>query len=320
MVNFSLYWGELASIATVMCWTIGSQCFEAAGKRIGSMVVNLIRLLIALILFCLTLFITNGNIFPTNFPLEAWLWLSLSGIIGFSLGDMFLFKAFVEIGPRISMLILSLSAPFTAIIGWLYLEEQYLYYQWIGMLVTLIGVAWVILERDNKSLNKNDYGSGAIKVKIRKSRKITSKGIILGFGGMFGQAIGYIFSKIGMASSDQMLEPFASTQIRVIAGIFGFVVIFTFKGYWKRVIPALKHKSAMGFVFGGAFLGPFLGVSLSLMALHYTTAGVASTIMALTPVFIIPFSVYIHNEHVSLRGILGALLAFAGVALLIARF
>lgn len=311
MFEISHYWGEIAAIATVLCYTICTQCFEAAGKRIGTLSSNLIRLWMALLLFCATMYLTKGTFFPVQFSMVAWLWLGASGIIGFSIGDLFLFKAFVEIGPRITMLIFSLSAPFTAIIGWLFLNEHYTLYQWLGMAVTLIGVAMVILEKEEKNEK--------VSVK-RKTRKITPSGILFGFGGMMGQAIGYIFSKIGMNSGNQMLDPFASTQIRVIAGIIGFIIIFTLMGYWHRIIPAIKHKGAMGFLFAGAFLGPFLGVALSLLALHYTTTGVATTIMALTPVLIIPFSVYLHKEHVSYRGFLGALVAFTGTALLIIRF
>lgn len=304
-----LYIGELAAFGTALCWTFGSQFFEAAGKRVGPLSVNLIRLLLALLLFCILSLLTKGTLYPVNFPVHAWIWLGLSGIVGFALGDLFLFKAFVEIGPRISMLIMTLTAPLSAIMGLTFLNEKYLLPQWIGMIVTLLGVSWVILERSNNNQNTK-----------RKTRIITKSGIIYAFLGTFGQATGYILSKYGMMINNEYLDPFAATQIRVIAGTVGFMIIITINRSWSNVMIALKNKSAMGFMFGGAFLGPFLGVSLSLLALHYITAGVASTITALVPILIIPSVMFVGKEHVSIRAFAGAIIAVAGVFLLFLKF
>ena len=304
-----LYIGELAAFGTALCWTFGSQFFEAAGKRVGTISVNLIRLLLALLLFCILSLFTHGTLFPVDFPAHAWIWLGLSGIVGFALGDLFLFKAFVEIGPRISMLIMTLTAPLSAIMGLTFLNEKYLLPQWIGMIVTLLGVSWVILERSNNNQNTK-----------RKTRIITKSGIIYAFLGTLGQATGYILSKYGMMINDEFLDPFAATQIRVIAGTIGFMIIITVNRSWSNVIVAFKNKSAMGFMFGGAFLGPFLGVSLSLLALHYITAGVASTITALVPILIIPSVMFVGKEHVSIRAFAGAIIAVAGVFLLFLKF
>jgi drug/metabolite transporter (DMT)-like permease len=303
--------GEIIAFATVLCWTVGSQFFEAAGKRVGSLTINLVRLVLAAVFLCLTLFITKGQLIPTDFPLHNWAWLAVSGVIGFALGDLFLFKAFVEIGPRISMLVMSLSAPVTALIGWGFLGEIYRPTQWLGIVVTLIGVALVILERN---------GAGSTELATPRKRilkKITPHGVLMAFLGMLGQAIGYIFSKVGMQSGGHMLDPVAATYIRVIAGTLGVIVIFFALGWWSRMWLSRHDLRALALTSVGAFLGPYLGVVLSLAALHYTSAGVASTIMALTPVTLIPFAVFIHKEHVSLRALVGTLVAFSGIVLLI---
>ncbi len=302
------YIGELAAFGTALCWTIGSQFFEAAGKRVGSLSVNLIRLIFAFVLFCILSFFTQGSLFPVDFSSHAWFWLGLSGIIGFAIGDLFLFRAFVEIGPRISMLIMTLAAPTSALLGLLFLNEKYLLTQWIGMVFTLLGVSWVILERSTSSNKK------------RKVRIITKNGIIYAFLGMIGQATGYILSKYGMMTNEGYLNPFSATQIRVISGTIGFIIIISFNRSWPNVFTASKNRSAMGFMFGGAFLGPFLGVSLSLLALHYITAGVASTITAIVPILIIPFAMLIGKEHVSMRAFIGAFIAVAGVFILFMKF
>ena len=300
------YTGELIAIATVLCWTISVQFFEAASKRVGATPVNIIRLTVALILFSLLLFFRHGYIFPVNFPAHAWFYLSLSGVVGFFIGDIFLFKALVEIGPRVAMLIFSLSAPTTALIGWLFLDEIYVFHQWVGMFVTLLGVGIVILERHKKA-------SKPSKLKIRD---ISLKGVLLGFGGMFGQACGYVLSKTGMQTESGYLDAFSATQIRAIAAFLCFLVLFTVTGKWGNVKAAVRNTTAVLFTAIASAIGPFLGVSLSLLVLHYLTTGVASTFLALVPVFIIPFSIFLHKEHVSTRAVAGAVTAVFGIYLL----
>jgi len=295
--------GELIAIATVFCWTTSVQFFEAASKRVGATPVNIIRLTVALMLFSLLLFFRHGYIFPVNFPARAWFYLSLSGVVGFFIGDIFLFKALVEIGPRVAMLIFSLSAPTAALIGWLFLDEIYVPHQWIGMFVTLFGVGIVILERNQR----------ASKLKIRD---ISLKGVLFGFGGMFGQACGYVLSKTGMQTESGYLDAFSATQIRAIAAFLCFLVFFTVAGKWGNVKAAVRNTTAVLFTAIGSAIGPFLGVSLSLLVLHYLTTGVASTFLSLVPVFIIPFSIFLHKEHVSIRAVTGAVTAVFGIYLL----
>jgi drug/metabolite transporter (DMT)-like permease len=298
--------GESIAIITVLCWTISIQFFEAASKRVGAVPVNIIRISVALLLFSILLFFRSGYVIPIHFPPHAWLFLGLSGVIGFFIGDIFLFKALVEIGPRVTMLIFSLSAPTAALIGWLFLHENYLLQQWIGMLITLLGVTIVILEKSQKNLP-------AQKLRVRK---ISFKGVIFAFGGMAGQAGGYILSKIGMQTETGYLDAFSATQIRALAAFLCFLLFFTVTHKWSHVKNALDNTKAVLFTATGAVIGPFLGVSLSLLVLHYLTVGVASTFLSLVPICIIPFSIYLHKEYVSIKAFGGAVTAVFGIFLL----
>lgn len=298
--------GEAIAIGTVLCWTVSVQFFGAASKEVGAIPVNIIRLSVALILFGIFLFVRDGTLVPINFPAHAWLYLSLSGIVGFFIGDIFLFKALVELGPRVAMLIHSLAAPAAAVIGWLFLNETYILHQWIGIFVTLLGVAVVILE-------KNQKASPAQKLKVRR---ISFQGVVFGFAAMLGQAGGYVLSKAGMQIESGYLDAFAATQIRAIAAFFCFVLFFTVTNKWGNVKKALTNTKAVTFTAIGAFIGPFLGVSLSLLVLHYLTTGVAATFLSLVPICIIPFSIFLHKEHVSIRAFGGAVTAVFGIYLL----
>jgi drug/metabolite transporter (DMT)-like permease len=294
---FTSHLGELAALGTAGCWTVTAMAFESAGRRVGSLSVNLIRLVMALLFISLFCLITRGRLIPDDATPHAWLWLSVSGLVGFCIGDLCLFRAFVLVGARISMLIMALVPPITALLGWMLLGETLTGLDWAGMAVTICGVAWVVLERQKKT-------GGA--------RRLPPRGILLAFLGAVGQAVGLVLSKLGMGD----YNPFAATQIRIIAGIGGFALLFSIVGWWPRVKTALKDRGAFLRINLGAFFGPFLGVSLSLAAVQYTETGVASTIMSIVPVLIIPPAILIFKEKVSLRAALGAALAVAGVALL----
>ena len=226
---------------------------------------------------------------------ESWLWLSLSGIVGFVIGDLLLFKAFVVIGSRVSMLMMSLAPPLTALMARFLFGEVLTGKNLIGMVLTMTGISLVILRKDGKK-------------KLKLSHPV--KGILLALGGAFGQASGLILSKKGMGTYDA----FASTQIRILSGIIGFSLIFFIRGQWPQVLKGIKNKNAMIYVSLGSFFGPFLGVSLSLLALKFTAAGVAATLTSVTPILIIPPAILLLKERISLFEILGSLIAIGGVA------
>jgi len=306
------YTGELIAVGTLVCWALCSHCFEAAGHRVGSMAVNLLRLLLAMTMFCLLLLVRDGHLLATGFSTQEWFWLLLSGLVGFALGDMFLFRAFVEIGPRLSLLVMSLSAPMSAVVGWLWLGEVYSALQWLGMAVALLGVGWVILERPAEEESMPDAAKPLAKNGNTRVRRATWRGTLFAFGGAAGQALGSVMSKYGMGSGDAA----AATQIRVIGGIAGLLVVFCIIGWWRQTFHALRDRRAMTWLVLGAFLGPFLGVTLYLRAIQVTNVGVVATIVALLPVAVIPLSMAIHKERVSLRSVAGAVVAVLGVGLM----
>jgi drug/metabolite transporter (DMT)-like permease len=236
-------------------------------------------------------------ILPFDASFDNWLWLSLSGLVGFVFGDLFLFKSYTMIGSRFSMLIMTLVPPITAFFSFIILGERLTLFHYLGMTLTFSGIAMAIFSRNGKG--------------EKLSLKLAPKGILYAFGGAVGQALGLVLSKFGLKDYD----PFAATQIRVIAGIFGYTLLVTVLVRWGNVINATRNKSGMMLTSLGAFFGPFLGVSFSLVAVKYTEAGIASTIMALVPVFIILPAVVLYKERVTFREFLGAIISVAGVAL-----
>lgn len=288
--------GELAALATAFCWTITALAFESASRKVGSVAVNIIRLIIALALLGLFTTFQRGMFFPLDASTHIWIWLLLSGLVGFVIGDLFLFEAFTIIGSRLSMLIMTLVPPITVFLGWAILGEQMANIHLLGMLITMSGIAIVIFQKSR--------GSEIVV-------KYPLKGLLFAFLGAVGQGTGLVLSKLGMGTFD----PFAATQIRVIAGIFGFAILISLFRRWKSVGSALIQKSPMKLIFIGAIFGPFLGVSLSLMAAQNTNAGIAATIMSITPILIIPPTLIFFKQKVTWQEIVGAILSVGGVTL-----
>ena len=296
------YFGEFSALLTAVFWTITALAFGSASKKVGSLAVNIIRLNIAFIFLSLYTLFSRGFLFPTDASLHSWGWLTLSGLVGFVIGDLCLFQAFVVIGARTSMLIMSLTPPIAALTGWLILGEKFSLQNTAGMALTLTGIAIVVLNRTPKT-------GVPRKKEVRFNYPLS--GLFLAFGGAAGQGVGLVLSKLGM----QDYNPFAASQIRVLAGVVGFTLVFFFLGQWSSVRGALRHIPAMKRLTLGAFFGPFLGVSFSLMAIQHTSTGIASTIMSIVPVLIIAPAVILNKEKLTLREVLGAVLAVSGVSL-----
>ncbi len=291
------HYGELAALLVAFFWSITALSFESASRKVGSLPVNIIRLVIGLGFLTLLNLLLRGLLLPTDASLHNWIWLSVSGLIGFVLGDFFLFKSYTIIGSWFAMLIMTLAPPMAAIFGWLLLHENLSLLSIAGIIITMTGIVIAMFRRD------------------KENRKMTvSKpliGLLYAFGGALGQALGIVFSKYGM----QQYNPFAATQIRIIVGILGFIVLITIAGKWRPVRTALSDPKAMLPITIGSFFGPFLGVSFSLLAVQNTSTGVASTIMALVPIFIIPPSILLFKHKVTAREIIGTIISLGGVAL-----
>lgn len=291
------HYGEFAALLVAIFWTITALAFESATKKVGSIAVNIIRLVIGLLFLSTLTLILRGKFLPLDASMHNWIWLGVSGLIGFVIGDLFLFKSYSIVGSWFSMLMMTLAPPIAAIFGFIILGERMELKSLLGMSLTITGIGLTIFSKKSKnekfSLNK------------------PAKGILYALIGAFGQGLGIVFSKFGMAEYD----PFASTQIRIIIGLIGFGIIVSFAGRWNSIFSAVKNRKGMIGISIGSFFGPFLGVSFSLIAVKYTQTGIAATIMAIVPILIIPPSILFFKHKITLREMIGAILGVCGVML-----
>ncbi|WP_352421029.1 DMT family transporter [Proteiniphilum sp.] len=289
---FQSHIGELASLLTAVCWTLSAIFFEKAGRRVGSLSVNILRLFLGILFLGTTTLFTRGMFFPMDATLYNWVWLGISGIIGFFLGDLFLFKSYTIIGSRTSQLVMSLAPMITATIGWFFLDEILAPKSILGIVVSVSGIMIAVA---GKGLKLN----------------VPLRGVLYALGGAAGQALGLILSKKGMGDYDAV----AATQIRAIFGFFSFVLLVTFLNRWRRVFRAVQDGTSLKAITVGTVFGPFIGVALSLYAVQHTETGIASTLMALVPIFIIIPTALMFKEKVTARQVIGAVISIAGASI-----
>jgi drug/metabolite transporter (DMT)-like permease len=294
---FTSHSGEFASLLTAAFWTVTALAFESACNEVGSLAVNYFRLILGFILLSIVNYLFRGLVLPVDAGINIWIWLSLSGLVGFVIGDYCLFKSFILIGSNLSMLIMTLVPAVTSILGLFFLHEKLSGSNILGILITMAGI---IIASYNK-IN----GSGTVK------SGFFFKGILYALVGVLGQSGGLILSKFGMGNYNCL----AATQIRIIAAIAGFSAIVLIFNRTKTLSKVFKNGKAIIGISVGSFFGPFLGVTFSLYAIQHTSTGIASTIMATVPVLIIAPSIIIFKRKISLREISGAVISVLGVVM-----
>jgi drug/metabolite transporter (DMT)-like permease len=349
----SLPIGELAALATSLCWTTSAFFFEAATKRMGPLVMNLVRVVMALGMLTVMVVVVRGSPLPTDATRGQLGWLALSGLVGLVFGDLCLFRAYLELGVRRAMLLQTTAPIFTALLGWIFLGETPRPMAAAGTALVLIGVTWAIRERTASAgralVAAGTGGAGGVAQVAAlagdgspeatcatpppappaapvapaslRGRGLASPlagslglGVVLALGGALGQAGGLILSKHGMAG----YHPIASNQIRMIGAVLGFALVITAVSAWGKVLAALSQRAALAYTAGGSLFGPTIGVSLALTAIAHTQAGIAASLMATSQVWMAIVTVITGRERIGIGGIGGAALAVTGVVLLVA--
>lgn len=295
------YLGELAAVTTSICYSVSSVLYTFAGRKLTALVINRARLVLAVTLLVSVHWVTQGIPFPLNAGLPRWFWLGCSGIVGLALGDFFLFEAYRCIGPRLSSLMMSLAPILVTLLAYAYFGESLGSLSLLGIALTVGGIAWVILERTS-GMNGNKVPAGHM------------RGIMFGLGSTIAQAVGVILAKKGLTGGFPALSANVIRMTSAMIALWALTFVqkqvrYTLEQLWiqPRIIPLLL---------GGAILGPFLGVSLSLFSLQQADAGVASTLSSLSPIFLLPISYVVFKERFRWTAILGTIIALVGVALL----
>ena len=299
------YIGELISIGVAFSWTATALLSEFGSKRLGNLTLNVLRMALAL-LFSVVLFcVVVGTPLPPVGSLEACGWMLLSGVVGYVIGDFCLFQCYIIIGSRYGQLFMTLAPLAAALMAWITLGQQMIPMSIVAMFITLIGIGISVLGRGEHH---------------KVSLKLPLNGVLFAIGAALCQGIGLVLSKIGMdhyetGTMPDWLVPFSANFLRCIAGIIGFSILLYFREGFKPLCDALHDGKGMTVAIATTIFGPFVGVGFSLMAVQYTSAGIASTLMALTPIIIILPSYWLFHQKITWRSVLGAVISVLGVSL-----
>lgn len=297
-----LYIGEISAIATAVSWSACALLFTAASHRIGSFSMSHYRMLFGIILIIIIKFFVTGTFFPHNVSVRDWILLSASGFTGFFLADIGLFQSYVDIGPRLGALVFNLYPLIGALLAWLFLGEYLPLLAWIGMGITILGVIWVVLEKSQRHINLH--------------REHFVRGVSLAFFGAVVQGFSFLLAKPAMTGTNST-DPLTATLIRAIVACAAYWIVSTIRGRFVTIVKKSQDRKAMGFIAIGAIFGPSFGVWLSMVAIKYAPIGIASTLMALMPVTILPMTTIVYKEKISWRAVIGAIIACIGVAILL---
>ena len=304
------YLGELISIGVAFSWTATALLSEFGSKRLGNLTLNVLRMTLAL-LFSLVLFlVVTGNPLPTGVSTEAAGWMLLSGLVGYVIGDFCLFQCYIIIGSRYGQLFMTLAPLSAALMAWMTLGQQMTAMSIVAMLVTLAGISISVLGRGEHH---------------KVSLKLPLNGVLYAIGAAVCQGVGLVLSKIGMDNYDvaalaemgvpEWLVPFSANFYRCIAGIIGFTLLLYYRNGMAPLREAMHDRKGLTVATATTIFGPFVGVGFSLMAVQYTAAGIASTLMAMTPIIILLPSYWLFHEKITWKAIVGAFISFIGVSL-----
>jgi len=304
------YIGELISIGVAFSWTATALLSEYGSKRLGNLTLNVLRMALALV-FSLVLFgVVTGSPLPTAVPLDACGWMLLSGLVGYVIGDFCLFQCYIIIGSRYGQLFMTLAPLSAALMAWVTLGQQMTVMSIVAMLVTLLGIGISVLGRGEHH---------------KVSLKLPLHGVLYAIGAAMCQGIGLVLSKIGMdhynltalaeTGVPEWMIPFSANFYRCVAGIIGFTLLLYVREGIAPLRDALHDRKGLTVATATTVFGPFVGVGFSLMAVQFTAAGIASTLMAMTPIIILLPSYWLFHEKITWRAFLGAVISVVGVSL-----
>lgn len=313
--------GEIASLSAAAAWASASLMFERLGKTVSALALNWLKCVIALVLLVISLWLLQGQVWPEQLGVAETTALAVSGLVGLTLGDTAFFHALNRIGPRRTLLLTTLSPPTTALLAVPVVGEPLNWSMILGIALTMAGVIWVILERhpadvdDGEQIGEAGEDGAVADVSQPQKSGVPSRvkwGVFFGLVYALCQATGNVLTKWGGGE----ITALEISVVRLAFGVMGLTLVL---GASRRLLEAwepMRHGRTAMLVVVATFVGTFLGIWLMNAGLRYTYTGIASTLVSTSPIFVLPLAYFINNEQLSLRSVLGAVIAVAGVAVL----
>jgi drug/metabolite transporter (DMT)-like permease len=293
--------GEAAALGAAFLWALATVIFGRLGKYLSPLVLNVAKGTIAVLLLSFTLVLLHQA--PDGLDATTISLLLASGVIGIGAGDTAYFAALNLLGARRTLLMETLAPSMAALIALVFLGEVLSLSAWVGILLTLLGVVWVISERVPQA-------SGS-------ASEVSYRGVGLGLLAALGQAVGAVLSRAALAGTS--VDPLWSTLLRLLAGITVMAVTLRWQGPVADQLRPLRSARVFGGLLLGAVVGTYLALYLQQTALKYAETGIAQALTSTSPLFVLPLAA-IMGDRISLRAVVGVIIALGGIAILVGAF
>ena len=299
---------ELAGLATSLLWAMAALCWAALSRRIHPTIVAAMRLVLAVAAMVAIHLALYGTPWPLHLPARAFWILTLSGLAGAGIGDVFYFHSIQQIGPRQTLTITALAPVVAALLALLPPMHEHLSHQEIaGMALAIGGVIWVVMEKDGR-------------VAWPTTPATFRMGVTLAVLSLFCQALGFTCSRAGMGAFTAVPVPaFSASLIRVAAGSLWCCGLVVVNGQTRESMQAFRDRSSVAWLLLGVTAGPVAGIWLSMVALQGAPTGVAATLISISPLFLIPLSWIAYGERPTPGRIIATLVAMGGIACMMAK-
>lgn len=292
------YLGQTFALLTALCFAQNSLIYSHVGKQIGSSTVAHIRLWLALPMLLVLHTVMLSSPFPFGLPAGVYASLLLSGFIGFFIADLFLFKGFVEFGPRETLVVLTTSPIFSAFFSYIIFAEALTAAQIVGIMLTVAGVIWVISEEHRRDTRPRGH---------------LAKGAAAAFAGTITQSAAMVLAKGGMASE---IHPVSGNLLRLIGGFAGLVLFASLRGRFLSDFRTSARRNTLLLLAFAAAAGPVMGIIFTLAAMNLAPLGIVTALSQVSPIFLLPFERFVLRKRLGAGAFVGTLLAIAGSAML----
>lgn len=292
--------GNVSCLVAACCWAVAVTFFRRPIALFGAQAVNLGKNSIAALLLGLTALFTGqlGSLLGAS-PTAVGL-IAASGLVGMTLGDTALFVAVAHLGAHRALLLQTLAPVFAALLAFLLRGELLSTQQLAGAAVVLLGIIVVVSQRKPK----DERGAA-------KTSSLDIVGLLAGLLAAFGQGAGVVLAKEAM---DEI--PFlAAGTVRLTTAAFGLIVVMLLLRN-GRGITALCNVAALKKIAGPAFLGTYVAILLMMLGISLAPASLAAVLLATSPIFSLFVDAKVEKTPISLWGVVGTLLAVAGVGLI----
>lgn len=291
---------NLAALGAALCWAAGGLIAIGPVRALGSVAFNRLRLTVVATGLLIAAWLAGGW-HTLDYPAIAT--LALSGALGIVLGDLALFWSLSRLGPRRNVVIYAANAPLTALLGWLVLGEALGPWTTLGILLVTIGVMLAVALRSGSTHSWEAVQGNLVAA------------VAVCLVAACGQAVGSVIAKPVMAAG---ADPVAAAAVRVTTAALMLTAIGLLPGQRLGFGPGLTPRIVLQVV-GNGFIGVGLGMTLLLVGLANGNAGVVATLSALSPVLILPMLWVWTGQRPGLGAWAGAVVAVAGVALIVNR-